>query len=203
MAELKGLVLSLSEIHTSPRDLLIAANRIIAHHLDARSFITMTYAIIDLRARTMTYARAGHTPLIYVPGVCAHGTPRQVQILVPDGMVVGLKLDNGEMFARHLVEETIRAAARRSVSAVHRRHQRAIMNARDDLFGETRLGQLVETHAHLPSEELRERMLREIAAFVGDAPQHDDMTMILVKVDEIAVGAAPIDSPLAGSAQVR
>ena len=25
-------------------------------------------------------------------------------------------------------------------------------------------------------------MLREIAAFVGDAPQHDDMTMILLKV---------------------
>jgi hypothetical protein len=26
-------------------------------------------------------------------------------------------------------------------------------------------------------------MLREIASFVGDAPQHDDMTMILLKVD--------------------
>ena len=52
MAELKGLVLSLSQIHTSPRELLIAANRIIADNLDARSFITMTYAVVDLaRAR--------------------------------------------------------------------------------------------------------------------------------------------------------
>ena len=59
------------------------------------------------------------------------------------------------------------------------------MNARDDLFGESRLGRLVETHAHLPSEELRERVLRDIAAFVGDAPQHDDMTMILLKIDEL------------------
>jgi len=202
MAELKGLVLSLSEIHTSPRDLLIAANRIIAHHLDARSFITMTYAIIDLRARTMTYARAGHTPLIYVPGVCAHGTPRQVQILVPDGMVVGLKLDNGEMFARHLVEETI-ALQPGDLYLLFTDGISEAMNARDDLFGETRLGQLVEAHAHLPSEELRERMLREIAAFVGDAPQHDDMTMILVKVDEIGVGAAAIVAPLAESADVR
>ena len=67
MAELKGLMLSLSQIHTSPRELLIAANRIIARHLDSRSFITMTYAVIDLRARTMTYARAGHTPLIHLP----------------------------------------------------------------------------------------------------------------------------------------
>ena len=44
MAELKGLMLSLSQIHTSPRALLIAANRIIAreprqpqlHHDDLR-----------------------------------------------------------------------------------------------------------------------------------------------------------------------
>src|SRR3989441_4052875 len=191
MAELKGLVLSLSETHTSPRALLVAANRIIAHHLDARSFITMTYAVIDLRARTMTYARAGHTPLIYVPGVCAGGAPRQVQILAPDGMVVGLKLDNGEMFARLLVEETI-ALQPGDLYLLFTDGISEAMNSRDDLFGETRLGQLVETHAHLPSEELRERMLREIAAFVGDAPQHDDMTMILLKVDEVGVGAATI-----------
>ena len=59
MAELKGWC-SASEIHT-PRA-LIALNRIIANHLDARSFHTMTYAVVDLRARTMTYA-GGHTPL--------------------------------------------------------------------------------------------------------------------------------------------
>ena len=40
MAQLKGLMLSLSAIHSSPRALLIAANRIIAQHLDARTFIT-------------------------------------------------------------------------------------------------------------------------------------------------------------------
>ena len=68
MAELKGLMLSLSQLHASPRQLLIAANRIISKHLDARSFITMTYAVVDLRARTITLARAGHCPLIYVPG---------------------------------------------------------------------------------------------------------------------------------------
>jgi sigma-B regulation protein RsbU (phosphoserine phosphatase) len=188
MAELKGLVLSLSEIHTSPRTMLIALNRIIANHLDARSFITMTYAVVDLRARTITYARAGHTPLIYVPGTCADGGPRQVQILVPDGMVVGLKLDNGEMFERHLVEETIPLQPG-DLYLLFTDGISEAMNGRDDLFGESRLGRLVETHAHLPSEELRERVLREIAAFVGDAPQHDDMTMILLKVDEVAATA--------------
>jgi len=196
MAELKGLVLSLSEIHTSPRELLIAANRIIAHHLDARSFITMTYAVIDMRARTMTYARAGHTPLIYVPGVCADAAdPREVQILAPDGMVVGLKLDNGEMFERLLCEETIPLRAG-DLYLFFTDGISEAMNARDDCFGEARLGQLVQAHAHLPCDELRERMLREIAAFVGDAPQHDDMTMILLKVDELAA-PPPVAAQLA------
>jgi sigma-B regulation protein RsbU (phosphoserine phosphatase) len=190
MAELKGLMLSLSEIHTSPRQLLIAANRIIAQHLDARSFITMTYAVIDLRARTMTYARAGHTPLIYVPGRNgAVATFGHAKILAPDGLVLGLNIDGGEMFERLLQEDTIPLRAG-DLYLFFTDGISEAMNAQDDFFGEQRLGQLVEEHAHLPSEELRERVLREISAFVGDAPQHDDMTMILLKVDEVAEAVA-------------
>jgi phosphoserine phosphatase RsbU/P len=187
MAELKGLVLSLSRIHTSPRELLINANRLIAEHLDARSFITMAYAVIDLRAGTMTYARAGHTPLIYVPGGIAGS--RRVKILVPDGMVLGLKLDQGEMFERLLQEETIPLHSG-DLYVFFTDGISEAMNARDDCFGEGRLGELVEAHAHLRSDELRERVLREISAFVGDAPQHDDMTMILLKVEEVAEAVA-------------
>jgi serine phosphatase RsbU (regulator of sigma subunit) len=203
MAELKGLVLSLSEIHSSPRELMIAANRIIAKHLDARSFITMTYAVVDLRARTMTYARAGHTPLIYVPGSngasSAGHQPRRAQILVPDGMVLGLKLDNGEMFERLLEEETI-PLKDGDLYLFFTDGISEAMNAHDDCFGEHRLGELVESHSHLPSDQLRERMLREIASFVGEAPQHDDMTMILLKVDESA-DRSPLDAELAQLAE--
>jgi sigma-B regulation protein RsbU (phosphoserine phosphatase) len=181
MAELKGLVLSLSRIHSSPRDLLIAANRLIAEHLDSRSFITMTYAVVNVRAGTMTYARAGHTPLIYVPGPGA--VSRRARILAPDGMVLGLKLDNGEMFERHLVEETL-ALRPGDLCVLFTDGISEAMNAADDCFGESRLGRLAEEHADLPSDELRERVLREVDAFVGGSPQHDDMTMILLKVDE-------------------
>jgi serine phosphatase RsbU (regulator of sigma subunit) len=189
MAELKGLMLSLSRIHRSPRELLIDANRIIAKHLDARSFITMTYAIIDLRARTMTYARAGHTPLIYLPGTCAVGS-RRVRILAPDGLVLGLKIDHGEMFERLLEEQTIPLNAG-DLYLFFTDGITEAMNEGDDCFGEGRLGQLIEDHGHLQSAELRERVLREIEAFVGGAPQHDDMTLILLKVDDLPA-AAPI-----------
>jgi sigma-B regulation protein RsbU (phosphoserine phosphatase) len=180
MAELKGLMLSLSRIHTSPRDLLIVANRIIAEHLDARSFITMTYAVLDLRARMITYARAGHTPLIYLP---ATGPSRHLQVLAPDGLVLGLKIDNGEMFERLLHEETM-TIHEGDLFVFFTDGITEAMDARDDCFGDARLGHLIEEHAHLPAVELRERVLREIAAFVGEAPQHDDMTMILLRIGD-------------------
>ena len=185
MAELKGLILSLSRICRSPRELLIMANRLIAEHLDARSFITITYAVFDMREKTMTYARAGHTPLMHLTS--SHGTPR-LNVLAPDGMVVGLKIDRGELFERLLQEQTI-PLRQNDVYMLFTDGITEAMNASDDCFGEARLGQLLEEHAHLSAEELRERVLREISAFVGGAPQHDDMTMILIRVDnETALG---------------
>jgi phosphoserine phosphatase RsbU/P len=181
MAELKGLILSLSQIHLSPRELLISANRLISMHLDSRSFITMTYAVIDPAAGVMTYARAGHTPLLYLPG--ANGSSVRTQILAPDGMVLGLRLDNGERFAALLAESTLRFNPG-DLFVLFTDGISEAMNERADCFGETQLAELVEEHAHLPIGELRERILREITAFVGGAPQHDDMTMILLKVDE-------------------
>ena len=61
------------------------------------------------------------------------------------------------------------------------------MNTESDLFGDARLSQIVEEHGHLDSGELRERILREIEAFVGTADQHDDMTMILIKITQLVV----------------
>ncbi len=185
MAELKGLMLSLSRTCPSPRQLLLTANQIISDNLDSRSFITMMYAVIDLAERTMAYARAGHTPLIY-RRECG-GEP-VVEVLTPDGLVLGLRIDGGEMFERLLTAES-RPLDRGDVLLLFTDGISEAMNADSDLFGEARLAKLVEEHGHLPVDELRERILREIDAFVAGAPQHDDMTMILMKFDDFLPGA--------------
>ncbi len=180
MAELKGLMLSLTRIHRSPRDLLVSANRLISEHLDSRSFITMTYAVIDPASCTMHYARAGHTPLIHVP--VNGGGPARADVLAPDGMVVGLHIDDGQRFEQILQEATLRLAPG-DVLAFFTDGISEAMNEESDCFGEVRLAGLLEAHADLPVDHIRERVLREIDAFVGAAPQHDDMTMILLSVD--------------------
>ena len=180
MAELKGLVLSLSRHHVSPRKMLIEANQIISKHLDSRSFITMTYAVVDLRARTITCARAGHCPLVYVPGPDAPS--RTPQVLTPEGMVLGLQFDLGDTFDRVLEEVTL-PLGRGDLFVFYTDGISEAMNAQGDCFGDQRLVDLAELNADLKSDDLRACILGEVHAFAGDAAQHDDMTMVLLKID--------------------
>ena len=191
MAELKGLIMALSQTYQSPRQLLIEANRILSDNLDTRSFITMTYAVIDLVSGVMTYARAGHTPLIYMAGP-ASGREPAAQVLIPSGMVLGLRIDGAMEKFNELLEEKEISLQRGDVMVFYTDGITEAMNADNDLFGDSRLSRIVEEHGHLDSDELRERILREIETFVGSADQHDDMTMILIKVtqnvaEEVAV----------------
>jgi sigma-B regulation protein RsbU (phosphoserine phosphatase) len=180
MAELKGVFLSLSRIHGSPKQLLVEVNRIIAPHIDDRSFITMMYVVLDLEQNTLTYARAGHTPLIYVRGESA---TRKAEVLAPSGLVVGL--DGFQTQFDELIEEDSLDVGRGDVAVLFTDGISEAMNDETDLFGEERLGALVESHASLDASDLRDQILASVKAFVGDADQHDDMTLVLFKIDEI------------------
>jgi sigma-B regulation protein RsbU (phosphoserine phosphatase) len=188
MAELKGLMLSLSQIHESPRRLLIEVDRIIAANLDSRSFITMTYAVVDLDRRTLIYARAGHTPLIHR----AVASPPQARLAAPSGMVVGLQLDGLEHRFGELLEEVTVPLVAGDVFLFYTDGLSEAMNAEGDLFGEERLRVLVEEHGGLNADGLRERIVRDVEAHVGSADPHDDMTLIVVTVDgaEAAIAGA-------------
>ncbi len=181
MAELKGLMLSLSRIHTSPRALLIEANEIIAQHLDSRSFITMTYAIVDRRARTLTCARAGHTPFMRV-STGGNGSPH-VDVFAPDGMVLGLNLDRGERFQGCLEELTL-PIEKGDLLFFFTDGISEAMDGDGSCFGESRLSALLAEHAALAPEAIRDRLMAEVAVFVHGQPQHDDITMVILKINE-------------------
>jgi serine phosphatase RsbU (regulator of sigma subunit) len=174
MAELKGLVLSLSRIYDSPARLLAEANGILAANMDSRSFITMTYAVVDTAARRMRYARAGHNPVIQL-----EASTGRTRVLAPQGL--GLGLDKGERFDKILQEAEVPLAPG-DLFLFFTDGLSEAMNARSELFGERRLRDLVEQSEGLSSEEMKERILAEVRGFVGDAAQADDMTLVVLKV---------------------
>lgn len=174
MAELKGLVLSLSRIHESPRALLKELNEILAPNLDSKSFVTMTYAIIDSTRRKIVFSRAGHNPLIHFDG-----RTKEARLLTPAGLALGL--DRGETFARVLQEQELPLVSG-DVFVFFTDGISEAMNARADLFGESRLTRIVSQASELTSEQLKEKILEEVRSFAAGESPHDDMTMVVVRV---------------------
>jgi sigma-B regulation protein RsbU (phosphoserine phosphatase) len=174
MAELKGLVLSLSRIYDSPKHLLAEANRILSANMDSRSFVTMTYAVVDTEKRTLRHARAGHNPILHF-----EARTGKTHVLAPPGL--GLGIDRGPRFEQ-VLEEVETPLASGDLFLFFTDGLSEAMNMESELFGEGRLRRILEQGAGIPGEELKERILAEIRAFVGEAAQHDDMTLVLLKV---------------------
>ena len=178
MAELKGLVLSLSRIYDSPARLLGEANRILAANMDPRSFVTMTYAVVDTAERTMRYARAGHNPILHLEAATG-----RTRMLAPAGL--GLGIDPGDRF-EEILEEAMLPLRSGDVFLFFTDGLTEAMNERSELFGEMRLRELMESAGEAgdgrPVAELKERILAEIRRFVGGAAPQDDMTLVILKV---------------------
>ena len=178
MAELKGLVLSLSRIYDSPARLLVEANRILAANMDRRSFVTMSYAVVDTAERTMRYARAGHNPILHLEGATG-----RTRMLAPAGL--GLGLDPGARF-EEILEEAVLPLRVGDVFLFFTDGLTEAMNEQSELFGESRLRELMESvggaRDAMPVAELKERILAEIRRFVGGAAPQDDLTLVILKV---------------------
>jgi serine phosphatase RsbU (regulator of sigma subunit) len=186
MAELKGIVLSLSQSHSSPRRLLIDANRIISRHLDSRSFITMTYGVVDVHASTLTYARAGHCPLIHLPG--PNALSREPVILTPDGMVLGMDIEDGRLFER-LLEEATLSLGLGDVFVLYTDGVTEAMNPEGEFFGEDRLSALAQRYASGSFADLRKEVLSALTLFAAPSEQQDDITMLVLQVQHLPVAA--------------
>jgi serine phosphatase RsbU (regulator of sigma subunit) len=189
MAQLKVIAQSLARTEPSPRQFLKAVNRVVADNIDSKSFITMSYGVMDLEKMEMAYARAGHCPLIRVPGAAPAGL-RKAELISPDGLVLGLKIDDGAMFDG-MIEEVIVPLSPGDLIVFFTDGISETMNMAFDCYGETRLAKVLEQYAHLPFEQLRSFIFADLHAFAGEADQHDDMTMILMKVEEQASGPRP------------
>jgi serine phosphatase RsbU (regulator of sigma subunit) len=174
MAELKGVVLSLSRIYDSPGRLLSEANRILAQSLDTRSFITMIYAVVDVPKGRMRFARAGHTALVRLEAASG-----RTHVLTPPGL--GLGMDSGTQFDRILQESEV-PLEHHDAWVFFTDGLSEAMNPQAELFGEGRLRAAIEQDPSRSSEELKETILASMRTFVGGAAQHDDMTLVVLKV---------------------
>jgi hypothetical protein len=170
----KGFVHALAEVSGSPSTVLTQVNKLFYENVDRGVFISMVYGIFDTNQHVLTLARAGHNPVIM-----RKTAANQVQVVNPMGLALGL--DPGPTFAKSIQEVSIPFQSG-DLFVFYTDGFPEAMNKTMEEFGEERLCQTVQKYAHGTAAEIMDGVFAEMRLFVGKAKQHDDMTIVVVKV---------------------
>jgi serine phosphatase RsbU (regulator of sigma subunit) len=178
-----GLIMSMAkktfEIYASmgltPADTLGKVNDAIARDLGGKLFVSMVYALLDPTERTITWARAGHTPSIrYNPD------SDLIEEIKPPGMVVGMK--TGAQFRNSLQEQVITVKSG-DVIVLYTDGVTETMNLQQEEFETERLFDVIKKFGAEGPDILPRRIMEIIRHFRGPQPPTDDVTLLTLHVE--------------------
>ncbi len=183
MAEFHGMVHVACGMLKSPKEILTTLNEHLFEVMARGSFITATMLLFDTTRKSVSFARAGHTPII-------RRNRSAVDALVPTGVALGLC--SRELFGELLQEYTVEYEPGETFILYSDGVSEA-MNTRREEFGEGRLHDIISGAASDTTVEvLRNRILTHVESFRGPAEQNDDITLMVVRVDKETAEATPV-----------
>ncbi len=157
----------------APAEALTWANRLIMDGSQSDMFLSAFYARINVQTGACVYANAGHNPPLWWQSATQTFVP-----LKNSGMVLGvvpdvpmserdIQLDPGDMLL--LYTDGVTEA----------------MNEKREEFGRQRL-QTAVTHTlqqtpNATADEVATAVLQAVQAFIGNASQHDDFTLLVIR----------------------
>lgn len=178
-ALLMGLAKKLLEVHgrgrSSAAEALVLANADIFPDLDERTFVTVFYSVLDIKARLLRFSRAGHNPLIL------YNKDRRPPLQVHDSKGMALGMDAGPIF-RESIEELELALRPGDLLVQYTDGVTEAMNPEREEFGLKRLGDVIQEFGENEAEYVLWKIQKAIEQWTQGAPQKDDVTMIAVKV---------------------
>jgi serine phosphatase RsbU (regulator of sigma subunit) len=147
-------------------------NRLLYDASDSNRYATFFYAELDCDSRTLHYVNGGHNP----PAVLRKEDGGwQVFRLEGGGPVIGLLAGaTYEPQRIHLLPGDVLLAFTDGISEA--------MNAAEDEWGEDRMIAEAQANGDLNAAELMQRLFRTADAFAAGAPQHDDMTLVVLRI---------------------
>jgi sigma-B regulation protein RsbU (phosphoserine phosphatase) len=147
-------------------------NRRIYEGIERKSFITMILALFDMDRREVTICRAGHNKALL-------STNGSLEYL--EGKGIGLGLEHGPLFEETL-QEVRRPLNPGGVFFFYTDGLTETMNVSNVQLGEEAVRDVLTTRRHLPAVQIQQSVMTIAEEFRGTAQQHDDLTLVVVKV---------------------
>ena len=175
MALSKALIKNYARTQIDVNEVFDSANQVLCEGNEAGLFVTAWFGILDLRNGKLSYVNAGHNPPLLRKRGKGFDYVRKRSGFILAGMEDTIYrknemyLDPGDrlfLYTDGVTEAT---------------------NTGEELYGEERLQKYLNSHMDDTAFEMINGLKKDINLFVGEAPQFDDITMLMLdfyQVDE-------------------
>jgi phosphoserine phosphatase RsbU/P len=148
-------------------------NRLVYQASTSNRYATFFYAQYDPVQHELTYVNAGHNPPMLFR---KRGAEWEVTRLTTGGTVVGLL----ESFPYQEERLILRAG---DLLVAFTDGISEAMNPTDEEWGEERFAEAVKSLAGMKARDILENLMRAADEFAAGAKQHDDMTLVVMRVE--------------------
>jgi sigma-B regulation protein RsbU (phosphoserine phosphatase) len=153
-----------------PSDVLEATNRALLVGQPSPLFLSALHAVLDVDSGRLRYASAGHEPPVLVR------SSGETRLLESPGVVIGA-------FERIEIAESSVDMAPGDLVALYTDGVTEARDASGAMFGEERLIDVLASVRGEGALRVVERVRTALAAFTGETPQFDDVTLLVVARD--------------------
>ena len=169
MAVARTLIRATGIRGVSPAECMTYSNALLAQESVNNMFVTVFYGIYNIRTGEVVYSNAGHNPPYLVKA---------------DGSVKALPLSKdivaGAIDDFQYTEETLQLEKGDTLLLYTDGVTEAI-NPEEKEYGEDRLSMLLYQSSSLNCQEIVDKVKADVKAFVGEAEQSDDITLLALK----------------------
>jgi len=173
MAASRSIFRVLSDAHSSVEEVMRIGNARLNHDIKKGMFVALIYAVLNPRQKTMILSNAGQTQ----PIICSIDDPKPVYIDTEgDKFPLGIvqECDYQETNVRLKRGDTVIFYTDGVVEAV---------SEKKELYGFERFLNSIEEGRELSADLLLEKLMDDVIRFAGSMEQHDDLTVVVVKVE--------------------
>ncbi len=171
MASLEASLRALASVVNDPAELMERVSSQVYQASSPNRYATLFYGQYDPASRCLSYVNAGHNPPVVLRS-CDGSF--HVFRLETGGPVVGL--------LRHRYERGVFTHEAGDLLVLFTDGVSESMNARFEEWGEERLIEVAKTCYGIPAVQGLQRILSAAQAFAAGASQHDDMTLVVLRV---------------------
>jgi serine phosphatase RsbU (regulator of sigma subunit) len=173
MAAARSIFRVLAESHASVEEVMSIGNARLNRDVKQGMFVALLYGVLDPRQKRLTLSNAGQTQPIVCPGDKSKPLYIDTQ---GDKFPLGILKDCDYRKTQVLLKQgdTVVFYTDGVVEAI---------NDKGELYGFDRFMTSIAERRDLEAHGMLEKLIDDVLHYVGDVEQHDDLTVVVVKVE--------------------